>query len=119
MSSFDNVFAALCEILRPCESELTVVENNPVSYYLNCRKPRAKNKDMFFGAVQIRKHYVSYHLMPLYVFPQMLNDLSPALRERMQGKSCFRFTRIDPGLFDELRVQTQEGLKRFRESAML
>ena len=119
MPPYENVFSALREILRPYEPELAVVEDSTISYYLNCRKPRAKNKDMFFGAVQVKKRYVSYHLMPLYVFPQLLDGLSPALRKRMQGKSCFHFTRIDPDLLDELRVQTRRGLQRFRESDML
>ncbi len=119
MPSFEDIFPALREILRRCEPQLAVLQDSAVSCYLNCRKPRAKNKDMVFGAVQLKKRYVSYHLMPLYVFLQLLDDLSLSLRKRMQGKSCFHFSRIDPSLFDELRVQTQRGLQRFRESDIL
>ncbi len=40
--------------------------------------------------------------MPVYVFPELLGAVRPLLRKRMQGKSCFNFTRVDPALFEEL-----------------
>jgi hypothetical protein len=39
--------------------------------------------------VQIKKNYVIYHLMPVYLNPGLLEGMSPGLRKRMQGKSCF------------------------------
>ena len=113
------VFAALREIMRTCEPELAVVHDREDSYYLNCRKPRAKNKDMFFGAVQVKKRYVSYYLMPLYVFPELTEGISEGLRRRRHGKSCFNFTRVDDGTFAELRMLTAAGLRRFRDASLL
>ena len=66
-------------------------------------------KPLFFGAVQIRKRYVSFHLMPVYVNPDLLTDAGPALLKRMHGKSCFNFTKIEPNLFEELATLTQSG----------
>ena len=40
--------------------------------------------------------------MPVYVDPGLLDDVSPELRKRMQGKSCFNFTSVDEPLFAEL-----------------
>ncbi len=69
-----------------------------------------KNKQpLYFGGIQINKRYVSYHLMPVYVNPALLNDISDGLRKRMQGKSCLNFVSIEPDLFDELRELTQAG----------
>ena len=47
--------------------------------------------------------------MPVYGDPRLLADMSPELRKRMQGKSCFNFTRVDEGLFTELTDLTRRG----------
>ena len=46
--------------------------------------------------VQIKKNYVSFHFMPIYIDPTLRESLSPALRKRMQGKGCFNFSTIEP-----------------------
>jgi hypothetical protein len=66
------------------------------------------DKPRFFGAVQTRKSYVSYHLMPVYENPSLLDGISDGLRKKMQGKSCFNFTVSDPSLFEELDALTKK-----------
>lgn len=73
----------------------------------------SRGRDVWFGGVQVRKRYVSYHLMPVYVFPDLLDGISEGLRKRMQGKSCFNFALIDERLFDELEQMTERGYRRF------
>ena len=70
---------------------------------------------MFVAAVRDGKAYASFHLMPVYAFPDLRDSLSPQLRRRMQGKSCFNFTRVDEALFVELELLTARGIERFRE----
>ena len=41
--------------------------------------------------------------------------MSPALKQRMQGKACFNFTSVDEALFTELAALTERGYKRFKE----
>lgn len=74
------------------------------------------NKEMWIGAVRIGKRYVSYHLMTVYMFPDLLQGISPELKKRMQGKSCFNFTRVDEGLFRELDELTKRGFERYKQS---
>ena len=74
---------------------------------------------MWFGAVRMGKSYVSYHLMPVYVFPDLLDDLSPGLKKRMQGKSCFNFTHTDEMLFQELERLTNRSHTRYQEEGFL
>jgi hypothetical protein len=52
---------------------------------------RNGKKVIFFGAAQIKKNYVSFYLMPVYMFmfPKLLDNISPELKKHMQGKSCF------------------------------
>lgn len=53
--------------------------------------------------------------MPVYMYPEMLDDISPELRKRTQGKSCFNFKTVDETLFDELAALTKRGFERFQQ----
>jgi hypothetical protein len=81
--------------------------------------PRSLGREVWFGAAQIGKRYVSYHLMPVYAFPDLLDGISPELKKRMQGKSCFNFTHVDEKLFKELEVLTEQGYERFKREGLI
>jgi hypothetical protein len=51
----------------------------------------------------------AFHLFPVYVFPDLLTGISPELKKRMHGKSCFNFTKVDEALFAELARLTAAG----------
>jgi hypothetical protein len=51
-----------------------------------------------------------------YAFPDILNDASPELRKRMQGKSCFNFREPEPKLFKELDRVTERCYRRFKKT---
>ena len=112
--SFAPVFAALRALLAPFEERLAVRSPNAQYVYLESHEIRHKGKPMYFGAVRLGKNYVSYHLMPVYGCPDLLQGASPELMKRMQGKSCFNFTSVDERLFDELAQLTQAGYDRFK-----
>jgi hypothetical protein len=49
--------------------------------------------------------------MPLYMTPELTNTISPALKKRMQGKTCFNFkTDPDADLTAELARLTAAGI---------
>lgn len=114
--NFGTVFERLRGILREFESELVLKTDEDGDYYLNTRALDKQKRPVFFGAVQTKKNYVSYHLMPVYAFPELLDGVSAGLRKRMQGKSCFNFTKVDDGLFEELAELTSRGMERFRQA---
>lgn len=116
---FTETFARLRDIMRPMGERLVCVRDDPTEYYLNTAHIMKNRKPLFFGAVQIRKNYVSYHLMPVYVFPDLLEEMSPELGKRMQGKSCFNFSEIDEPLFRELEALTRSGYDRYRDSGYI
>jgi hypothetical protein len=67
------------------------------------------------GWVELRKTYVSYHLMGIDGNTKLLAGLSEALRARMQGKACFNFRTLEETPLRELESVTAEsfaGLKR-------
>jgi hypothetical protein len=111
---FQATFRQLKTILQRYEKKLTVTTNKPGLYYLDGAYSEEHRKSIFFGAVAIKKNYVSYHLMPVYASPELLKSLSPALKKRMQGKSCFNFTTIDKATLSELAALTKRGYAGFK-----
>jgi len=116
MAEFAKVFEALRSIMLPYASELDCVSDTKDRLYVNTRHLQKNKKPLFFGAVQVNKNYVSYHLMPVYVNPRLLASISSNLKKHMQGKSCFNFTSVEPTLFKELATLTEAGFKDYKVS---
>lgn len=115
MSQLATVFAALREIMKPYAAKLETTTDTDTELYVNTRHVQKNGKPLFFGAVLVKKNFVGYHLMPVYVEPKLLDHVSPALRMRMQGKSCFNFTKVDPRLFQELSDLTRAAFEHYQE----
>lgn len=111
---FTDTFATLRNILKRHGSGLAVTADTPDEFMVALRdKVDRAGRPLNVGGVQLRKNYVSYHLMPVYADPKLLKGLSPELRKRMQGKSCFNFTSIDATLARELSELTKTGIAQF------
>ena len=108
------VFRELKRLIQPLAKKMTVLTDTPGAFILEGGYSEKYKKKMWFGGVRAGKAYVSYHLIAVYAFPDLLKDLSPKLRARMQGKSCFNFTKHDAALFRELGRLTKRGFARFR-----
>src|SRR6516162_557274 len=99
---FQATFARLRDILKKHAPGMIVQKDTDEDYYLDTPYIHPKNKQpIFFAAVQIKKNYVSFHLMPVYACPGLLQGMSKELKARMQGKACFNFKTIDEALFKE------------------
>jgi hypothetical protein len=118
-SGFDEVFKRLRAIMAEHESSLVVKTNKPGVYTVTSPKPYEKKKELYFGAVMAMKNYVSYHLFPLYMFPELVKGLSPELKKRKQGKACLNFTAVDEELFQQLGALTRQGFEQFRRRALV
>ena len=114
-NDFPLVFEQLKNILKPYAGQLTVKADTLDSYYLDGPYSEKWKKELFFGSAQIKKNYVSFYLMPVYMYPELLKDASPELKKRMQGKSCFNFKKVEPALFDELAELTRKGAEKFKK----
>lgn len=106
--AFANVFSTLRVMMINQASGMTVTLDAPGHLVLKTpwNEP-GKQEPAWFGMLQVKKGYVSCHLMPLYALPALLADASPALLKRKQGKSCFNFKKEEPHLFEELARLTQ------------
>src|SRR5207253_8727273 len=112
------VFDELRGLLKPFEKRLVIQEDKPDAYCLITNTLGPNKKPIWFGAAAVRKSYVSYHLVPVYMYPELLNDASPELKARMQGKSCFNFKAADAKLFKELAGLTKKGFDRFKKEKL-
>jgi len=112
-SEFPIVFEHLKSILKPYAGKLNQKTDTTDSYYLEGKYSEKWKKELFFGSAQIKKNYVSFYLMPVYMYPDLMKSISPALKKHMQGKSCFNFKIVEHDLFDELSQLTKQGFERF------
>jgi hypothetical protein len=116
---FPAIFAELKAILRPFEPRLLLRTDAPGHYSLDTPYDEKWKRELFFGAAQIKKSYVSFHLMPVYMYPDLLDGAPDDLKKRMQGKSCFNFKRIEPDLFRDLAELTRRGFARLEAEGVV
>lgn len=106
---FPRFFSRLKSILAPYATKMCVSADSPQWFGVDMAPEAERDPSTWFGAARVGKRYVSYYLMPVYVQPKLLDDVSPAMRKRMQGKSCFNFAKIDEPLLAELEALTRRG----------
>jgi hypothetical protein len=76
-------------------------------------RPDAKAHD-FFAFVKPGSSYVSLYLKPVYTWPDLLDDISPALRKRLQGsRTAFSFAMVDEPLLAELEILVERAFRRY------
>lgn len=99
-ADFEEVFALLKPLMAHYEKRLFVKADTGTEYTLVTKSPsphpQHRGERLYFGSVRLGKAYVSFHLMPLYMCPELNAAITLALRKRMQGKTCFNF-KVDPG----------------------
>ena len=115
----ETTFTELRRILERHSKTMLVQVDTRGEYQvaLPARKDRA-GRPLFAAAVQIKKNYVSYHLMGLYAVPNLVKGMSPGLKRRMQGKSCFNFTTIEGTQAKELSTLTKNSLLALNSAAL-
>jgi len=101
------------------KNSLRVRADKNDNYNLNAGYDDKRKTDIYFGAVQIKKNYVSFHLMPVYINPKLLEGISPELKKRMQGKSCFNFKVVDKTLLADLSELTKKSFEFYKKNKML
>ena len=119
MTDLVPVYAALHKILVQYAAKLDTKRDDGIELWVDTRHLQKNKKPLFFGAVQLRKSSVSFHLMPIYLKPDLLDSVSPELRARMQGKSCFNFKDSEPKLFKELAALTKSAYASYKEQGFV
>ncbi|GGJ48349.1 hypothetical protein [Deinococcus roseus] len=109
---FSQIYDRLKRILQKYEGPLG--PHHSPSFSLDrdsygLRDPHNPASVGFFGSVVVQGKHVGFYLMPIYLEPQLLKDISPALRKCLKGKSCFNFKTYNETLFEELERLTEVG----------
>ena len=116
------VFAELRAMLESHSAGFAVQQTKGKSYVISgpvgpatiqVWKGEVRSRSIPVASVTIQKNYVSFHLMPVYGDPSLLKGASEGLINRMQGKSCFNFAKVDTDLFKELSTLTQKSIAAF------
>lgn len=118
-AALQPVFTHLRAILAAHASEFSVADDSPQRYGLaapvgpatvEAWGGRIRAQTIPVAWVEVRKAYVSYHLMGVAGNSKLATGLSSALRAHMQGKSCFNFKVVDDALTQELARVTADSL---------
>jgi hypothetical protein len=118
-TEYVEVYSALRQLLKPYEDDLAVRTDKPGHCYLETRSAGHGGRRLFFASAKIKKKYVSYYLPVLYMFPELSSTISPGLRKRMQGQSCFNFTELHPENLQELEQMTRASFLALKSKALL
>jgi hypothetical protein len=114
--SLSETFTTLREVLAAHSDDLVVTDDRPGDFRVASPTMRDRiGRPLSVAGVRTRKHYVSYFLMPVYAAPRLVQSLSPELKKRMHGLSCFNFTTIDSNQARELSRLTKAGIEAFRD----
>ena len=113
MADLGPVEARLRAIVDPYQDRLVV---GSVYGLETLTRPDAKAHD-FFAFVKPGTSYVSLYLKPVYTWPDLLDDISPALRKRLQGsRTAFSFAAIDEVLLAELEALVERAFRRYSKA---
>jgi hypothetical protein len=127
-SELRSVFDRLRELLAARASASTLAYDTPDRYGLEAPVGPATLRSwggklrmpkIPIAWVEIRKAYVSYHLMGVDGNAKLLASLSEALRARMQGKACFNFRTLDETPLRELEAVTAESFAGLRRAGFI
>ena len=123
-NDFNAAFSALKATFSSVSDSLVVGMDTPLEYKLVTKTPspfpQHKGHPLDFGTVRIGKAYVSLHLLPVYMSPELNRLISPALKKRMQGKACFNFkTAPETEIAAELKKLIEASLRAWRKQKWL
>jgi len=108
-----EVYLRLRPILEPYMPEMVAMQDNERGLYLNTRSIMKNKQPLFFASIAINKNYVSFHVFPVYMYPDLLDKVGD-LMKRMQGKSCFNFRKLSEEQVAGMRALVEAGHKRLK-----
>jgi hypothetical protein len=109
VAEFAAVEARLRAILDPYRDRL---ETGTIYNREILRRPGGQAHDWFAGVLP-NKNYISFYMLPIHTWPQLLDGISPGLRKRKQGASCFNFSAVDDDLFAELAALMERSFQAY------
>jgi len=109
MADLAAVEARLEAILEPYRS---LLEPSTIYGMPTLRRPGARAHEWFAFVKPASKH-VSFFLMPMLTWPDLLDGCSPALLRARKAKTAFNFATLDEELATELEALVARSYERY------
>ena len=77
--SMESVFVDLKKIMKKYQHMLEIIDDTENVYSLNSAYSEKYKRKIWFVGIRIMKNYVGYHLMPVYIFPELIEGISPEM----------------------------------------
>lgn len=82
-------------------------------YNIPTLRRRGAKAHEWFAFVKPASKHVSFFLMPMVIWPDLLDGCSPALVARRQAKTAFNFATVDEPLFADLEALVARAYDRY------
>jgi len=113
--NFDRIKNMFQQFVPP----LRVMMENDERYDLySAKEVEIKNrsyKEIYFGSVILKPKYTGFYFMPVYLFPEMLNEVPETLKKLQTGKSCFHIKKYDEELFKTIEELMKAGFATYKK----
>ena len=107
--SLADIETRLDRILDPYRS---LLEPSTIYGLPTMRRPGAKAHEWFAFVKPASKH-VSFFLMPILTWPDLLDGCSPALRKARKAKTAFNFSSLDEVVVADLEALVARSYERY------
>jgi hypothetical protein len=71
---------------------------------------------VYFASLIEQKDFVGFYYMPVYMNPEIKEELSPRLLKLLKGKSCFHVKSLNEGLFNEVKAALDLAAKLYKKN---
>ena len=123
MSELNEVFGKIKEILKKYEPPFGHKIDSNTGYDLwsfrAVEMSGRKYPELYFGGITLRGKYVSLYNMAIYIHKELLADLSPALKKKLSGKSCFHLTEVDNTMLTEIETLYDKAYQFYKDSGWI
>ena len=106
-------------LIRKYENPLVVKVNQEGRYELWTNKKAViegrKMDGIHFASAVIQSHYVGFYFMPVYIKPELKEEIGLDLLKTLKGKSCFQFKKNDSEMMDQIEKILAIGFQFYQK----
>lgn len=114
-----EVFGRIKSILKKNKGKLSVKTNTETGYHLySVKKIKISHREynrLYFAGLTVNTNDVSFYFFPLYINKSKFR-LSTQLKNKLKGKTCFHFRKIDDELLNEVTELVIKGYSEYKKA---
>lgn len=114
-----ETFGKIRETFKKFVPPLSVMLDNNERFDLYSQKDvelfGRKYKEIYFGSVILKPKYTGFYFMPIYIFPELLNDIPEELKKLQTGKSCFHIKKYDQDVMKAVDKLIKAGFEMYKK----